>query len=202
METSDQTYRIYKELAERESDRGAEQLRDRFLVLAADAALTAGLAEEAEHLSDLLVQVNPTHMLKPFTSFGEAMKSAEVANYVADLRRTYPPEEASRLLQSLHGPAAAEEKPKHEEKLEKVEKSRPEPDASVPLPFKQPEPLPELAPPMIPPPYRPEPAPSLPEEEEAPPSLVSYYVATGLWVIVLAAALALAGHVFVRPFIM
>jgi len=196
-------YRIYQELAEREGERQAAQLRDRFLVLAADAALTAGKDQEAEHLSDLLLTVNPLHLLKPFPSFKEAMQSPEVSAYVADLRRSYPPDEAARLLESLHGPAAEPLPPADAPLPPPPPRVEPEPIALTPaMPFTSS--MPEPAPPQIPPVYRPEPVSPARDEpdEEAVPSRVSYVVATGLFVILLAATLALAGHVFVRPLIL
>jgi hypothetical protein len=197
-------YRIYQELAEREGERQAAQLRDRFLVLAADAALTAGKDQEAEHLSDLLLTVNPLHLLKPFPSFKEAMQSPEVSAYVADLRRSYPPDEAARLLEALHGPTPEPPPPADAPPPLSPPRVEPEPIApavhvpGAPSPF-----MPEAAPPRIPPVYRPEPAPPAQSEpdEETVPSRVSHVVATGLFVIVLAATLALAGHVLVRPFV-
>src|SRR5262249_42130992 len=42
---------------------------------------------------------NPHHLLKPYSSFSEAMKSADVQNYVGTLRRTHPFEKAEKLLQ-------------------------------------------------------------------------------------------------------
>jgi hypothetical protein len=97
--------RTYRDLAEIYGHRGEEQMRDRFLVLAADAALTAGRADEAERLRADLLEHNPHHLLKPFASLGEALKSADVRNYVSALRRSHPYERAEHLLESLSGTA-------------------------------------------------------------------------------------------------
>jgi hypothetical protein len=119
-----------------------------------------------------------------------------VASYLADLRRGYPPEEAERLLQSLHGGPLEEAMPPPKGETEEPQIYSMLSVASPPTS------LPEAAPPMIPPPYRPEPAsPAAAREEEGDHSALSNYLCTGLFVIVLATALALAGHVFVRPFL-
>src|SRR5947209_3651772 len=77
-------------------------MRDRFLVLAADAALAAGQDAEAERLRGRLLQHNPHHLLKPYSSFAEAMASADVQNYVSALRRNHPYDKAENLLINLH----------------------------------------------------------------------------------------------------
>lgn len=96
---------VYKDLADCYERQGQPSMRDRFLVLAADAALACGLPEEAERLRNRLLQVNPHHLLKPFTSFAQAMISPDVENYVRDLRLNYPLETAESLLRALREPA-------------------------------------------------------------------------------------------------
>jgi hypothetical protein len=87
-------------------------MHDRFLVLAADAALNGGKGGDAERLRQQLLQQNPHHLLKPFASFAEAVRSDDVRNYVRALRRSHPPEAAEQLLRTLQSgegapPAAA-----------------------------------------------------------------------------------------------
>ena len=76
-------------------------MRDRFLVLAADAALLAGKTDEAERLRLRLLKVNPHHMLKPYPSFAQALKAPDVLTYVKDLRVNYPADVAEDLLRTL-----------------------------------------------------------------------------------------------------
>jgi hypothetical protein len=52
-----------------------------------------------------LLQQNPHHLLKPYASFTEAMKAPDVQSYVGDLRRSYSPETAEHLLESLRSQA-------------------------------------------------------------------------------------------------
>src|SRR6516165_1384762 len=96
---------VYQELADWYEQRGQAQMRDRFLVLAADAALTAGKPEEAERLRQRLLRQNPHHLLKPYASLAEALKAPDVQGYVADLRRSYSPETAEHLRDSLRANA-------------------------------------------------------------------------------------------------
>ena len=98
MPSGKRTVQIYEELAGLEEQRAAPQMRDRFLILAADAALTHGLRDEAERLRARLLQSNPHHLLRPYPSMPEALKSSDVSNDIADLRHTYPPDEAARRL--------------------------------------------------------------------------------------------------------
>ena len=101
MATPDNLVVIYKELADAQERQGQPQLRDRFLVLAADAANTAGRAAEADLLLARLLRTNPHHMLRPFASFREAMASSDIQNYIAELRRTHPPDQAEAAFDSL-----------------------------------------------------------------------------------------------------
>lgn len=101
MPSAEQATRIYQELAEDYERQGQTQMRDRFLVLAADAALAAGQHQEAERLRSRLLQHNPHHLLKPYTSFEEAMKAVVVQNYVSALRKSHPYEKAEDLLEGF-----------------------------------------------------------------------------------------------------
>jgi hypothetical protein len=137
MHTGHQAHRVYRELADWHERQGQAQLRDRFLLLAADAALAGGDAAEAEHLRLRLLQHSPHHMLKPFSSFAEAMRSPDVQGYLGDLRQTYPLETAEQMLHSVHngGEAPLAAPPPS---------PPPPPPAAVPAPTRQippPEPL-------------------------------------------------------------
>ncbi len=102
---------VYQELAEWYERRGQAQMRDRFLVLAADAALSAGQGDQAERLRTHLLQQNPHHLLRPYGSLAEALQAPDVQSYVADLRRSYSPETAQHLLESLRAEAGSLEPP-------------------------------------------------------------------------------------------
>ncbi len=174
MANSEQTRQVYEQLADWYDHDGQPKLRDWFLVLAADTAQTAGQDDEAERLRGRLLQRNPHHLLKPFASYAEALRSPDVQGYVADLRRTYPPAAAEQLLkthqaQGEAGPAAAppvtpkpaaaakpSPVPPPEEPELKVYRVRAEPDEAeepvVPMPRQAPppRPTPRQAPPPAP----------------------------------------------------
>ncbi|HYT91792.1 MAG TPA: hypothetical protein VEL76_23965, partial [Gemmataceae bacterium] len=95
--------RIYGDLAEMYDRQGQLRQRDWFLVLAADAALTAGKTNESDRLLARLLSLNPHHFLKPFGSFAEALRSPDVQGYVGNLRRNYPPAKAAELLGAEQG---------------------------------------------------------------------------------------------------
>ena len=93
---------VYKELAACYERRGQAQMRDRFLVLAADAAQAGGQADEAERLRMRLLQANPHHMLKPYATYDQARTAPDVDTYVRNLRLNYPLDVAADLLRALH----------------------------------------------------------------------------------------------------
>ena len=112
MSTQVNSLAVYKELADHYERQKQPAMRDRFLVLAADAAWKAGQHDEAERLRQRLLQANPHHLLKPFSSFAQALEAPDVQTYVRDLRANYPPELADGLLRNVR-PAAppAKDKP-------------------------------------------------------------------------------------------
>jgi hypothetical protein len=97
--------RVYKELADWYERQGQPAMRDRFLILAAESAFAMGKIEEAERLRQHLLHGNPHHMLKPFSSFAQAMQSSNVQIYIHDLQVNYPPETAEDLLRNLRAGA-------------------------------------------------------------------------------------------------
>jgi hypothetical protein len=187
---------LYQQLADWYEQRNQAQMRDRFLVLAADSALSSGKSDMAERLRNRLLQQNPHHLLKPYASFAEAMKAPDVQSYVADLRRSYSPEAAEHLLESLHsqageaGPTAAppprplgstapppaqpSEPPKESPEVlqfyrihENLEPAKPDPLAARQVPVTRPVPRPAASPPPAPPPAR-KPAPGPPPAPQMP----------------------------------
>src|SRR4051812_12942612 len=92
---------IYRELADWYERREQPPMRDRFLVLAAAAALDAALAEEAERLRLRLPQATPPPLLRPYAPLAQALEAPDVKTYVHTLQRNYPPEVAEGLLRTL-----------------------------------------------------------------------------------------------------
>lgn len=101
MNAADQHQAIYEDLAEYYEQKGEARPRDLFLVLAADAAHQASRRDHAERLRSRLLQLSPHNMLRPFSSFADALKSPDIQDYVADLRRQYPPDQALTLMQTV-----------------------------------------------------------------------------------------------------
>src|SRR5579884_2441652 len=139
MPTGSTTLRIYQELADWYERQSQAQMRDRFLLLAADTAMAAGDAEGAERLRLKLLEHSPHHMLRPFTSFAEAMTSPDVQGYISDLRQTYPPETAEQLLGSLH--ANGDEAPVPPPPPPAPPRPEPEPEPARQAPARSAEPL-------------------------------------------------------------
>ncbi len=69
---------LYLQLAEESQRLGRMDDRERFWLLAADAALTAGQTDEAEKLRRNILANNPNYFLKPYASLAEAMRSQEI----------------------------------------------------------------------------------------------------------------------------
>lgn len=109
---------LYVRLAQRHEQLSQLPERDRFLILAADAASRAGRQDEAERLRQRLLAQNPHHLLKPYKSWLEAMATPDVVAYVQQLRRQFPQEQAEQLLRTLpegSGPKADDDLPVEEE---------------------------------------------------------------------------------------
>src|SRR5438445_8032455 len=100
MAVSENSVRVYEELAEHHGRQNELRQRDLFLVLAADAAHTLGKREYAERIRQRLLAVNPHHLLKPFGSLAEALQSPDIQGFVADLRGQCPPEKAEQMLEA------------------------------------------------------------------------------------------------------
>ena len=219
MASADQTVKTYRELAEDYGRQGQAQMRDRFLVLAADAALSAGQEDEAERLRGRLLQHNPHHLLKPYSSFAEAMQSRDVQNYVGALRRNHPYDKVEGLLQGLHKTGTRPEPPEGREDL-KVFRGMDggkEPKATPPSPSVRPAAPAQSAPP--PSPTRPTGTPdTLPVSRQPYPSLDKLRAITaaaredrdpgpGAWVsvvlflLVLVLGIFLAGYTLLSPFL-
>lgn len=231
MAIADQSVVVYRKLADWYDRQSAPQLRDRFLVLAADAAFAAGHADEAEAIRLRLLQVSPHHMLKPFGSVAEALRSPDVQSYLNDLRQGYPLPTAASLLESLEtGSGGSGLKRPHPtdgdfslplsdaEAEEETLKFQPPPEAPAPpprpMPVKKEAPSPRPAPkPVVSEPYQPivrnwyplQPKDETRERQQGPDTgdeaKSGAWVATLLFVIVLGAGLGLAFLTLVRPFL-
>lgn len=220
---------VYKELADWYERQGQAAMRDRFLILAAEAAFSAGKSEEAERLRQRLLQGNPHHMLKPFSSFAQALQSTNIQIYIHDLQVNYPPETAAELLRNLRsgvpptpaeaGPSAAETAPVVEVRDEPTpdapqgplqvyplrDEPGPTPPPALPAPppqKKRPTRYPTPLPrtqPILPRSPRPAAAPLPPSSESAAPAGV--WLPLLLFGMTVTAGVALAFYTLARPFL-
>ncbi len=222
---------LYEHLANREEAQGVAQTRDRYLILAADAALSAGDEREAERLRGRLLEHNPSHMLRPYASLSEAMQSADVENYIADLRGTYPPEEAEReLARDGDAPTFETEAPEKESTPLRLADSEPA-EAPEIYPFHRAASPEQTAADPAPPPVeaplvpvkkgskkkRPAPVGAMPDvypypeatgvtrsvtmEEAEPASGVNLWMSNFLFGLLLLAAVGLLSYMLARPFV-
>lgn len=95
------TAQLYLQLAHEHEKRGRAQERDRFMLLAADAAYHAGHSGEADRIRLNLLNKNPHHLLKPFAHMSEALRSPDISAYLDQLRHSFPPEKVTQLLREL-----------------------------------------------------------------------------------------------------
>jgi hypothetical protein len=101
--TAEEIVRVYYKLADEHRKRDRPQERDRFMMLAADAAYTSGHKDDAEKLRRKILSENPHHFLKPYANLAEAFKSPDVNAYVSQLRTSYPFDKAQQLLREMRG---------------------------------------------------------------------------------------------------
>jgi len=107
MALPDAPYLLFRELGERYEKLGQQSMRDRFYLLAADAAFQADQVVEGERLRLKILQHNPGHLLRPFSSFREARESPDVQLYLADLRNNYPIGLCTQMLDSMKNGTSA-----------------------------------------------------------------------------------------------
>src|SRR5690349_7405327 len=98
---------VFEELSDRFAAQGQLRQRDHCLVLAADAALSAGRPDEAERLRQKLLQQNRHHLLRPYGSMAEALQAPDIRAFVADIRRQWPADQA----RALHATGPADDAP-------------------------------------------------------------------------------------------
>jgi hypothetical protein len=106
MEIHADALEVYRDLAKCYEERGDIPMRDRFIILAADAAVIAGQVGEAERLREQLLRISRHHMLRGYTSFVDARATSDVQTYIRDLHANYPLSAARDLLESLRNGTA------------------------------------------------------------------------------------------------
>jgi hypothetical protein len=217
MDAASECLSVYRELADHYDRLGQVSMRDRFLMLAADAALEAGQPAEAERMRQRLLATSRHHMLRPYASFAEAARAPDVDTYLRDLKTNYPLDDARDLLDTLR---SAEPPPRAippTAPLLDLNARRAEPAPIYPLRQDEPEPAPRpraqpvpgrrAAPAAAPRPPAttpaapaPHPVPVAPLAREKPRS-ESAWLSGVLTVIAVTAGLVLAAFTLARPFL-
>ena len=88
----------YLRLAAISHERGQWLPRNKFLILAGDAACREGLLTIADRCRALVLSNNHVHMIGRFDSFSAALKSAEFQTYLKQQRKFCSVERAEHLL--------------------------------------------------------------------------------------------------------
>jgi hypothetical protein len=218
MDPREKLLHIYQELADWYERQRQPQMRDRFLVLAADAALLAGRNDEAERLRQRLLKANPHHMLKPYASFAQALKAPDVETYVKELRANYPVNVAEDLLRTVQE-QQSREPGGVPVTAPVIDIGGPQPAGLPPsrapgradpvpptIPLQKPAARPIPAAPLRPAPRRAvvaplPPAPYAAAPADEPAATPGAWLGALLFLVVLACAAALAGFTFLRPYL-
>jgi hypothetical protein len=176
---SDADHGIYEELADRFDRGGQARERDNFLALAAEAAFNAGRLDDAQRLRTRLLQLSPHNLLRPYPTLAEALRSTDIQEYLADLRRQFPPDQAKRLLASHQAAPGV---------------------AAEPAIFKLQEPLPNIAPrrgrSSAASPYEVPPSVNVPTDDS---DVAGRWIIILLFLVVLVVALGLTWWILLRP---
>lgn len=98
MANPDLALSAYLRLAAISHERGQWLPRNKFLVLAGDAACREGLLTVAEHCRAVVVSNSPSHIVGRYESFPTALKSTEFQTYLKQLKKFCSVERAEHLL--------------------------------------------------------------------------------------------------------
>jgi hypothetical protein len=99
MANPDVALSAYLRLAVISHERGQWLPRNKFLILAGDAACREGLLQAADHCRDLILTTSPAHIIGRYDSFPSALKSAEFQTYLKQLKKFCSVERAEHLLE-------------------------------------------------------------------------------------------------------
>lgn len=97
----EQAMRSYVRLARLSDEKQQPQGRDRFLLLAGQAACHAGWLEVADRCRSLVLRANSKHLLSRTASFPDALRDPDATAYFARLASFCSFEQAEHLLRGL-----------------------------------------------------------------------------------------------------
>jgi hypothetical protein len=98
MATPDLALSAYLQLAAISHQRGQWLPRNKFLILAGDAACQEGLLKVAEQCRTLVLANNRAHIIGRYASFAAALQSMEFQTYLKQQRKFCSVERAEHLL--------------------------------------------------------------------------------------------------------
>lgn len=111
----DQGLVTYLRLAGASQEKGQFPGRDRFILLAADEAIRAGLLDVAERLRNVLIASQPHHLLARFDSFEAAEHTEDLLLLIKQVRRQCTLERAEAMVESHQLDVGAEQLPLREQ---------------------------------------------------------------------------------------
>lgn len=91
----------YLHLARASGLRRRTPVRDRLLVLAAVAATKAGLPRIAACCREEVLQHNPQHLVKRWSTVADALRDQEFQHFLSHLEKRFSSEKAEQMMQSL-----------------------------------------------------------------------------------------------------
>lgn len=92
---------LYLHLARASQHRRRPMVRDRILVLAGTIAVQLNLWQVSAYCRHLILQNNPRHLLRHWSTIADALKDDEFQGHLKQLQRRYPRERAEQMLASL-----------------------------------------------------------------------------------------------------
>ncbi len=92
---------LYLHLARASEQRRRPLVRDKLLLLAGVIAARMRLAHIAALCRKRILDHNPNHMVRRWTSFGEALEDDDFLSLLKQAQRRYPQEKAERMLATL-----------------------------------------------------------------------------------------------------
>jgi len=92
---------LYLHLARASERRKRLHVRDRLLIISAVNATRIGLHRIAAYCRQQVLQHNPQHLIRRWTTIADALEESDFLHFLKQLQRRYPQERAERMLDEL-----------------------------------------------------------------------------------------------------
>lgn len=96
-----ETLGLYLHLARASGLRRRPLVRDQLLIIAATGAALLGLPRIAAHCRRLILDHNPKHLIRRWSSLDEALGDSDFLQFLKQVQRRYPQEKAERMRDEL-----------------------------------------------------------------------------------------------------